>query len=87
VRQECLKEVENLRKRCLLSDNFDRFKYESEIMFNELKRKEANLRHMHDQLQEQTNNLAELNSRKADSERLWELKESLSNYVSLDIFG
>lgn len=32
------------------------------------------------------NNLAESNSKKADSERLWELKESLSNYTSLEMF-
>ena len=71
----------------MFSDNFDRFKYESQTIFDELKRKEAQLRSMHEHLQDQVTNLAELNSKKADSERLWELKESLSNYTTLEIFG
>jgi hypothetical protein len=28
-----------------------------------------------------------MNSKKADSERLWELKEELNNYTTLELFG
>ena len=82
-----MKEIENLRKRCLFSDNFDRFKYETDIQINEIKRKEQALRQLHEHLQEQVNTLGELNSKKADSERLWELKEELNNYTTLELFG